>query len=46
LQLLADELVVLGLANAISTETIRQALKKTTSRQNANSPPSTGVPVL
>jgi hypothetical protein len=30
LQLLADELVVLGLANAISTETVRQALKKTT----------------
>ena len=30
LQLLADELVVLGLADAISTETIRQALKKTT----------------
>ena len=30
LQLLADELVVLGLAAAISTETVRQALKKTT----------------
>jgi transposase len=30
LQLLADELVVLGLVDAISTETIRQALKKTT----------------
>jgi transposase len=29
LQLLADELVVLGLADAISTETVRQALKKT-----------------
>ena len=28
LQLLADELVVLGLADAISTETIRQSLKK------------------
>jgi hypothetical protein len=31
LQLLADELVVLGLAAALSTETVRQALKKTTS---------------
>jgi transposase len=30
LQLLAEELVVLGLAAAISTETVRQALKKTT----------------
>lgn len=30
LQLLADEMVVLGLINAISTETVRQALKKTT----------------
>ncbi len=30
LQLLADELVVLGLAETISTETVRQALKKTT----------------
>jgi hypothetical protein len=30
LQLLADELVVLGLVKSISTETIRQALKKTT----------------
>lgn len=29
LQLLADELVVLGLVNAVSTETVRQALKKT-----------------
>jgi transposase len=43
LQLLADELVVLGLANAISTETIRQALKKTTfsrgsSRRGASRP--------
>ena len=28
LQLLADELVVLGLVNAVSTETVRQALKK------------------
>jgi transposase len=31
LQLLADELVVLGLVEAVSTETVRQALKKTTS---------------
>jgi hypothetical protein len=31
LQLLADELVVLGLVEGISTETVRQALKKTTS---------------
>ena len=30
LQLLADELVVLGLVDAISIETVRQALKKTT----------------
>jgi transposase len=30
LQLLADELVVLGLVRAISTETVRQALKKMT----------------
>ena len=31
LQLLADELVVLGLVHRVSTETVRQALKKTTS---------------
>jgi hypothetical protein len=31
MQLLADEMVVLGLADRISTETVRQALKKTTS---------------
>lgn len=30
LQLLADELVVLGLVQSLSTETVRQALKKTT----------------
>jgi transposase len=30
LQLLADEMVVLGLVKSISTETVRQALKKTT----------------
>jgi|SRR5947209_14007534 len=31
LQLLADEMVVLGLIDAVSTETVRKALKKTTS---------------
>jgi hypothetical protein len=31
LQLLADELVVLGLVDAVSLETVRRALKKTTS---------------
>jgi hypothetical protein len=31
LQLLADELVVLGLVNTVSTETVRKALKKMTS---------------
>ena len=31
LQLLSDEMVVLGLVDSISTETVRQALKKTTS---------------
>jgi Homeodomain-like domain len=31
LQLLADEMVVLGLLDAVSTETVRKALKKTTS---------------
>lgn len=30
LQLLADEMVVLGLVDRLSTETVRQALKKTT----------------
>jgi hypothetical protein len=30
LQMLADELVVLGLVDAVSVETVRQALKKTT----------------
>ncbi len=38
LQLLADELVVLGLAEAVSTETVRQALKKTTSSRGSWSP--------
>lgn len=31
LQLLADELIVLGLVDTVSVETVRQALKKTTS---------------
>ena len=38
LQLLADELVVLGLVEAISTESVRQALKKTTSSRGSSSP--------
>ena len=38
LQLLADELVVLGLAGSISTETVRQALKKTTSGRGSSRP--------
>ncbi len=38
LQLLADELVVLGLVNKVSTETVRQALKKTTSSHGSSSP--------
>jgi DNA-binding transcriptional LysR family regulator len=37
LQLLADELVVLGLVNQVSTETVRQALKKTTSSRGSSS---------
>jgi transposase len=36
LRLLADELVVLGLAQAVSTETVRQALKKTTSGRGSS----------
>lgn len=36
LQMLADELVVLGLAESMSTETIRQALKKTTSNRGSS----------
>lgn len=43
LQLLADELVVLGLVDSLSTETVRQALKKTTftrgSSKRGASPP-------
>jgi transposase len=35
LQLLAQELVVLGWTDAISTETVRQALKKTTSSRGS-----------
>lgn len=38
LQLLADELVVLGLVPKVSTETVRQALKKTTSSPGSWSP--------
>jgi homeodomain-containing protein len=38
LQLLADELVVLGLVGSISTETVRQALKKTTSSPGSSRP--------
>jgi Homeodomain-like domain len=38
LQLLAEELVVLGLVEAISTETVRQALKKTTSSRGSSKP--------
>jgi biotin operon repressor len=38
LQLLADELVVLGLVNRLSTETVRQALKKTTSSRGSSNP--------
>ena len=37
-QLLADELVVLGLVDAISTETVRQALKKTTFSPGSSKP--------
>lgn len=36
LQLLADELVVLGLAKSVSTETVRRALKKTTSSRGSS----------
>jgi hypothetical protein len=35
LSLLADELVALGLVKAVSTETVRQALKKTTSTRGS-----------
>jgi len=36
LQLLADELVVLGLVDAVSVETVRRALKKTTSSRGSS----------
>jgi transposase len=38
LRLLADELVVLGLVESVSTETVRQALKKTTSSRGSSRP--------
>jgi hypothetical protein len=38
LQLLADELVVLGLVDRIGMETVRQALKKTTSSHGLSNP--------
>jgi hypothetical protein len=38
LELLADEMVVLGLVKKVSTETVRQALKKTTSSRGSSSP--------
>src|SRR6266516_7639883 len=38
LQLLADELVALGLVKVVSTETVRQALKKTTSSRGSSRP--------
>lgn len=38
LQLLADELVALGLVDAVSDETVRQALQKTTSGPGSSRP--------
>src|SRR5262245_29998746 len=38
LQLLADELVVLGLVDRLGIETVRQALKKTTSSRGSSKP--------
>src|SRR5262245_62250119 len=38
LQLLADELVVLGLVDRVGIETVRQALKKTTSNHGSSKP--------
>lgn len=38
LELLADEMVALGLAESISTETVRQALQKTTSSPGSSRP--------
>src|SRR4051794_3671928 len=49
LQLLADELVVLGLVASVSTETVRQALKKTTSSRGSSRPgasPRTPMPSM
>jgi hypothetical protein len=38
LQLLADELVVLGLVDRVGIETVRKALKKTTSNRGSSKP--------
>jgi hypothetical protein len=38
LELLADEMVALGLAESVSTETVRQALQKTTSGPGSSRP--------
>jgi hypothetical protein len=38
LQLLADELVVLGLVDRVGIETVRKALKKTTSNRGSSNP--------
>ena len=38
LQLLADELVALGVVQSVSTETVRQALKKTTLTRGSSKP--------
>jgi Homeodomain-like domain len=38
LRLLADELVALGLVETVSTETVRQALQKTTSSRGSSGP--------
>jgi hypothetical protein len=38
LQLLADELIVLGLVDRVGIETVRRALKKTTSSRGSSSP--------
>ena len=38
LQLLCDEMVVLGMVETISTETVRKALKKTTSSRGSSRP--------
>jgi hypothetical protein len=49
LQLLADELVALGLVDRVGIETIRQALKKTTSNPGSSrlgASPQTRMPSL